>query len=173
MTLEDRVRLKARLINKELEINLQKALVEQAESPNRCWRPEGCVIAVTSLLDIQDTLNGAKGKIDNDDGSVVYNVKYRAVVFRPLYKEGEVLPCTVEAVDQIVISARCGPLSVAISAHNIPSDFVFDASEPGNPKYRSDEAGYTIHVGAVIKVRLISPNDKSNIVGTLMGQFLG
>ncbi|EAL64909.1 hypothetical protein ACTFIW_007245 [Dictyostelium discoideum] len=110
-----------------------------SEVEGTCTGRYGFIITITSV----DFLS--KGKVLESSGYVVFNVKYKAIIFKPF--KGEVLDAIVTKVTNLGFFAEAGPLSIFVSTQLIPSDMIFDAqsavpcfvSEDGSSKISKDD----------------------------------
>lgn len=130
-----------------------------------CTGKHGFVIAITSIENIGD------GIIQSSTGFATYQLKFKAVVFRPF--KNEVLDGIVEQVNKVGIFLKTGPLSCFISRHSIPNDMAFDAT---TSCYRTADETMIITAGASIRYKVVGTRvDASDIfaIGTLMDDYLG
>lgn len=81
----------------------------------------GYIVAVLQVIDPIP-----EGELDHTSGFAVFNLRYRALVFRPF--KGEVLDSVVTKVVQHGFFAESGPLTVFVSHHLLPSDMKFDTA---------------------------------------------
>lgn len=132
-----------------------------------CTGKYGFVIAITSIDSIGD------GMIESSTGFATYQLKFKAIVFRPF--KNEVLDGVVEQVNKVGIFVKTGPLSCFISRHSIPSDMTFD-SALGSGCYKTDDNSLTIQAGTHIRYKVVGTRvDASDIfaIATLMDDYLG
>jgi len=130
-----------------------------------CTGKYGFVIAITSIDDIGD------GVIESSTGFATYNLKFKAIVFRPF--KNEVLDGVVEQVNKVGIFIKSGPQNCFISRHSIPSDMQFDGN---STSYRTSDENLTIEVGSQVRYKVVGMRiDASDIfaIGTLMDDYLG
>lgn len=130
-----------------------------------CTGKYGFVIAITSIDNIGD------GIIESSTGFATYQLKYKAIVFRPF--KNEVLDGIVEQVNKVGIFLKTGPLSCFISRHSIPPDMVF---EPNSASYKTEDQTIVIEAMTPIRFKVVGTRvDASDIfaIGTLMDDYLG
>lgn len=130
-----------------------------------CTGKYGFVIAITSIDSIGD------GIIQSSSGFATYQLKYKAIVFRPF--KNEVLDGIVEDVNKVGIFLKVGPLSCFISRHSIPADMVFDAT---SALYKTEDETLVIQVSTPLRFKIVGTRvDASDIfaIGTLMDDYLG
>ncbi len=139
---QERLVLKPRFINKDLNLNIEnelRALVEGKYTPQ--W---GFTVTVVEITDV------GKGVLDNIDASVEYNVQFRALVFVP--KVDEILMCEVKSIETFM-TATCGPLEIVVATENIgenKGEYDFEDSQ-GEKRFvsTSDE----IRVGSKVYIK--------------------
>lgn len=132
-----------------------------------CTGKYGFVICVTSIENI------GPGNIKPGEGFVLYNVKYKAIVFRPF--KGEVLDAVVTQVNKVGLFTEIGPLSCFISRHSIPADMTFDPNS-NPPCYKTADEDMVIQQDDEIRLKIVGTRvDASDIfaIGTLMDDYLG
>lgn len=130
-----------------------------------CTGKYGFVIAITSIDNIGD------GIIQSSTGFATYQLKFKAIVFRPF--KNEVLDGIVEQVNKIGIFLKIGPLSCFISHHSIPNDMQFDST---TNSYKTPDETLVIAVSTLIRFKVVGTRvDASDIfaIGTLMDDYLG
>lgn len=130
-----------------------------------CTGKYGFVIAITSIDNIGD------GIIQSSTGFATYQLKFKAIVFRPF--KNEVLDGIVEQVNKVGIFLKIGPLSCFISRHSIPNDMQFD---PSSSSYKTSDETLIIQVRTPVRFKVVGTRvDASDIfaIGTLMDDFLG
>jgi DNA-directed RNA polymerase II subunit RPB7 len=130
-----------------------------------CTGKHGFVIAITSIEDIGD------GIIQSSTGFATYQLKFKAVVFRPF--KNEVLDGIVEQVNKVGIFLKTGPLSCFISRHSIPNDMTFDST---TACYKTADETLVIQAQTQIRYKVVGTRvDASDIfaIGTLMDDYLG
>ena len=106
-------------------------------------------------------------------GLVVYQIKYKAIVFRPW--KGEVIDAIVTQVNKMGFFCDIGPLSCFVSTHCIPTDMHFDANSTP-PCFKTDDESVVIKQDDEVRVKIIGTRvDATDIfaVGTLMDDYLG
>ena len=130
-----------------------------------CTGKYGFIIAITSINDIGD------GLLESNTGFASYQLKFRAIVFRPF--KNEVLDGVVEQVNKVGIFLKTGPLSCFISRHSITSDMNFDEA---TSSYVSIDETFVIRTSTQLRYKVVGTRvDASDIfaIGTLMDDFLG
>jgi DNA-directed RNA polymerase subunit E'/Rpb7 len=78
-----------------------------------------------------------EGELDDTSGFAVFNLNYRAVVFRPF--KGEVLDSVVTKVVQHGFFAESGPLTIFVSHHLLPPGMEFDVAHESWVSHANDE----------------------------------
>ncbi|RIB10795.1 RNA polymerase Rpb7 [Gigaspora rosea] len=151
--------------------NYQTFLAEKlyADVEGTCTGRYGYIIAV---LDSMESLDISKGKVIPSIGLAEFEVKYRAVVFKPF--KGEVVDGVVSQVNKMGFFADVGPLQVFVSSHLIPSDLKFDASK--NPPAYHAEDGSSIEKGYHVRIKIVGTRfDATDIfaIGTIKDDFCG
>lgn len=132
-----------------------------------CTGKYGFVIAITSIDSIGD------GMIESSTGFATYQLKFKAIVFRPF--KNEVLDGVVEQVNKVGIFVKTGPLSCFISRHSIPNDMAFDSVQ-GSGCYKTADDSLTIQAETHIRYKVVGTRvDASDIfaIATLMDDYLG
>lgn len=130
-----------------------------------CTGKYGFVIAITSIDNIGD------GILQSSTGFALYQLKFKAIVFRPF--KNEVLDGIVEQVNKIGIFLRTGPLSCFISRHSIPNDMQFDVA---SSSYKTPDDTLMIQISTPVRFKVVGTRvDASDIfaIGTLMDDYLG
>ena len=130
-----------------------------------CTGKYGFVIAITSIHNIGD------GVIQSSTGFATYQLKFKAIVFRPF--KNEVLDGIVEQVNKVGIFLKVGPLSCFISRHSIPADMQFDST---SSSYKTTDETLVIQVSTPLRFKVVGTRvDASDIfaIGTLMDDYLG
>eukprot|EP00053_Salpingoeca_punica_P008800 m.78619 g.78619 ORF g.78619 m.78619 type:complete len:174 (-) comp14757_c0_seq3:2106-2627(-) len=148
-----------------LKTTLKNKLHEEVEGT--CQGRHGFIIAVQRVIDISD------GRILPGRGHALFVIKYKALVFRPFV--GEVVDAIVSGVIEAGIVAEVGPLSVFISNHWIPDNFVFDRSSHP-PRYKSKDESESIQADDSIRLRIGAVRIEANEIhatGNLADNYLG
>ncbi|KAG7740567.1 hypothetical protein KL932_002926 [Ogataea haglerorum] len=97
------------------------------------------------------SIDVGKGKIvPGQQGYAEFEVKYRAVVWKPF--KGEVVDAIVSSVNNMGFFADVGPLSVFISKHLIPKDMKYTPSHTP-PAYISEDQ--VIMKGSKVRIKII------------------
>ncbi|ANB12911.1 DNA-directed RNA polymerase II subunit RPB7 [Sugiyamaella lignohabitans] len=117
-----------------------------ADVEGTCTGQFGYIICVMDGMKI----DVGKGRVIPSTGSAEFEVKYRAIVWRPF--KGEVVDGIVTNVNKMGVFADVGPLSVFISSHLIPSDMTFNPSA-NPPAYTSEEQ--SIEKGSRVRLKIV------------------
>lgn len=157
--------LHPRYFGPKLREVIQGKLVSEVEGT--CSGRYGFIICVTTLLDI------GKGRIrDDGTGKASFDVKYKAIVFRPF--KGEVIDCVVTSVNKMGFFAEAGPLQIFVSNHLIPDDYEY--STAGDAAYVSPDESVRIQEHTEVRLRIVGTRvDATEIfcIGTIKEDFLG
>lgn len=132
-----------------------------------CTGQFGYIVCVLDSMKI----DVGKGKVLPQTGAAEFEVKYRAVVWKPF--KGEVMDAVVNSVSKMGVIADAGPLSVFISKHMVPSDMQFNPSS-NPPVYESEDQ--VIQKGSRIRLKLIGTRTDVNeiyAIGTIKEDYLG
>ncbi|KAI9226101.1 MAG: DNA-directed RNA polymerase II subunit rpb7 [Piptocephalis tieghemiana] len=135
------------------------------EIEGSCTGRYGYVVAVLEILD------ATQGTIIPGAGLAEFDVKYKAVVCKPL--KGEVVEGVVGTVNKMGFHVDVGPLNVFVSTHLIPSDLKFDPNAE-SPQYASEDQ--VIQKGAMIRLKIINARmDSTEIfgIGSIKDDYLG
>ncbi|OEJ84123.1 DNA-directed RNA polymerase II subunit RPB7 [Hanseniaspora osmophila] len=112
-----------------------------------------------------------RGRILPNDGSAEFNVKYRAVVWKPF--KGEVVDGIVSTCTDLGFEVDVGPLNVFVSKYLMPEDLFFNsASNP--PSYQSSEQ--IISKGSRIRLKIVGTKSGVNsiyAIGSIKEDYLG
>jgi DNA-directed RNA polymerase II subunit RPB7 len=113
------------------------------------------------------------GRILPGTGHAIFRLRYKALVYRPFL--GEVLDGVIASVTRHGVFVAVGPLSVFVSARNVPSDMEFDDSEQcfASVVQGSEDR---LEVGTMVRLRIVGMRrDATEIaaVGTLRADYLG
>ena len=103
----------------------------------------GIILAVLKIEDL------SVGKVSQRSGFAIYDVKYRALVFRPLTHQ--VIDAFIIGVNEHGINADAGPLEIFIAKKLMPEGFEFDMENSSFTK-----GNVVLVKGAKIRVRIIS-----------------
>lgn len=112
-----------------------------------------------------------RGKIIPNDGSAEFEVKYKAIVWRPF--RGEVVDGIVSNVQALGIFVDVGPLNVFISHRLLPSDMEFNPTA-NPPSYVSEEQ--TIEKGSRVRLKIVGVRadvGQMFAIGTIKEDYLG
>ena len=135
-------------------------LIEEVEGAS--LGKHGYVITVTEVRD-EDI---GKGVIEDNSGHVCFNVKYRAILFRPF--KNEVLDAVVTVVNPLGFFADVGPLQVFVSRHAMPSD-LHNGFDHENNAWISDDREVEITKGCGIRLKIMGVSiDVTEIVSTVV-----
>lgn len=163
MPLQHAILLHPRYFGPQLNNVIKEKLYREVEGT--CLGSHGYVITITSIDNI------GPGKLYSE-GMACYDVKYRAIIFRPF--KGEVLEAIVKQVSKVGIFVEIGALTCFINRHSIPSHYTFQAAIPMCYKSEGDEA--VICIEEKIRVKIIGVRMDMNglfAIGTLMDDYLG
>jgi DNA-directed RNA polymerase II subunit RPB7 len=113
------------------------------------------------------------GRILPGTGHAAFPLRYKALVYRPFL--GEVLDGVITSVTRHGVFVSVGPLSVFVSARNVPSDLEFDETEHcfASVLQGSEDR---LEVGTLVRLRIVGMRrDATEIaaVGTLRADYLG
>jgi DNA-directed RNA polymerase II subunit RPB7 len=111
------------------------------------------------------------GKILDTSGDVLFSMKYRAVVMKPVV--GEVLDGTVEKVDRYGIHVVVGPIKVFISNTQFPPGFEYNEQ---NSSYTSKILNEKLGFNSEVRFRIQGVQYESNEfhpTGTMNENYLG
>nr|7O4I_G Chain G, DNA-directed RNA polymerase II subunit RPB7 [Saccharomyces cerevisiae S288C]7O4J_G Chain G, DNA-directed RNA polymerase II subunit RPB7 [Saccharomyces cerevisiae S288C]7O4K_G Chain G, DNA-directed RNA polymerase II subunit RPB7 [Saccharomyces cerevisiae S288C]7O4L_G Chain G, DNA-directed RNA polymerase II subunit RPB7 [Saccharomyces cerevisiae S288C]7O72_G Chain G, DNA-directed RNA polymerase II subunit RPB7 [Saccharomyces cerevisiae S288C]7O73_G Chain G, DNA-directed RNA polymeras len=144
---------------------LKTKLLEEVEGS--CTGKFGYILCVLDY----DNIDIQRGRILPTDGSAEFNVKYRAVVFKPF--KGEVVDGTVVSCSQHGFEVQVGPMKVFVTKHLMPQDLTFNAgSNP--PSYQSSEDVITIKSRIRVKIEgCISQVSSIHAIGSIKEDYLG
>lgn len=163
LELHHELSLHPRYFGDKLEETVKQKLFCDVEGT--CTGKYGFVIAITSIDNIGD------GIIQSSTGFATYQLKYKAIVFRPF--KNEVLDGIVDQVSKVGIFLKIGPLSCFISRHSIPNDMQFDST---SGSYKTQDEQLVIQVSTPLRFKVVGTRvDASDIfaIGTLMDDYLG
>lgn len=144
---------------------LKSKLLQDVEGT--CTGQFGYIICVMDGMKI----DVGKGRVIPGSGSAEFDVKYRAIVWRPF--KGEVVDAIVTNVNKVGIFADVGPLSVFVSSHLIPNDMVFNPSA-NPPSYSSEDQ--SIEKGSRIRLKIVGVRadvGKMYAIGSIKEDYLG
>lgn len=137
------------------------------EVEGSCTGKFGYIMCVLDCTDIDI----GKGTILPGDGSAEFEVKYRAVVWKPF--KGEVVDGLVSQVSKLGFFVDVGPLTIFVSTHLIPGDMSFNpASNP--PAYQSEDM--TIEKGSKVRLKIVGTRADVNAIyaiGSIKEDYLG
>nr|CCA20126.1 DNAdirected RNA polymerase II 19 kDa polypeptide pu [Albugo laibachii Nc14] len=142
-------------------------LIEEVEGTS--MGKYGYVITVTEVRD-EDI---GKGVIQDNSGYVCFNIRYRAILFRPF--KNEVLDAVVSVVNQLGFFADVGPLQVFVSRHAMPTD-LNNGYDHENNAWISDDREVEIRKGCGVRLRIMGVSidvTEINAIGTIKDDYLG
>uniref|UniRef100_A0A060TG99 DNA-directed RNA polymerase subunit n=1 Tax=Blastobotrys adeninivorans TaxID=409370 RepID=A0A060TG99_BLAAD len=138
-----------------------------ADVEGTCTGQFGYIICVLDGMKI----DVGKGRVIPGSGAAEFDVKYRAIVWRPF--KGEVVDAVVTNVNKMGFFADVGPLSVFVSSHLIPSDMAFNPSA-NPPAYTSDDQ--SIERGSRVRLRIVGVRadvGQMYAIGSIKEDYLG
>ncbi|GMF28803.1 unnamed protein product [Phytophthora lilii] len=121
-------------------------LIEEVEGTS--MGKYGYVITVTEVRD-EDI---GKGVIQDNSGFVCFNIRYRAILFRPF--KNQVLDAVVTVVNQLGFFADVGPLQVFVSRHAMPTDLNNGYDHESNA-WISDDREVEIRKGCGVRLKIM------------------
>jgi DNA-directed RNA polymerase II subunit RPB7 len=121
-------------------------LIEEVEGTS--MGKYGYVITVTEVRD-EDI---GKGVIQDNSGFVCFNIRYRAILFRPF--KNQVLDAVVTVVNQLGFFADVGPLQVFVSRHAMPTD-LNNGYDHENNAWISDDREVEIRKGCGVRLKIM------------------
>jgi DNA-directed RNA polymerase II subunit RPB7 len=121
-------------------------LIEEVEGTS--MGKYGYVITVTEVRD-EDI---GRGVIQDNSGYVCFNIKYRAILFRPF--KNQVLDAVVTVVNQLGFFADVGPLQVFVSRHAMPTD-LNNGYDHENNAWISDDREVEIRKGCAVRLKIM------------------
>ncbi|RLN37365.1 hypothetical protein BBJ28_00019733 [Nothophytophthora sp. Chile5] len=135
-------------------------LIEEVEGTS--MGKYGYVITVTEVRD-EDI---GKGVIQDNSGFVCFNIRYRAILFRPF--KNQVLDAVVTVVNQLGFFADVGPLQVFVSRHAMPTDLNNGYDHESNA-WISDDREVEIRKGCGVRLKIMGVSvDVTEIVRELV-----
>lgn len=141
---------------------VRKQLRQEVEG--LCHGKYGFIIRVVEVMDV------GQGVVVDNRGLAGFDVKYRAIVFRPF--KNEVMDTVVESVSKMGFFSRTGPLQIFVSNHLIPSEFSFDEHQG----YVSEDQMQRITKDKIVRLRIVGIRmDVGEIfaIGTIREDYLG
>lgn len=144
---------------------LREKLLSDVEGT--CTGQFGYIVCVLDSMNI----DVGKGRIIPSTGMAEFEVKYRAVVWKPF--KGEVVDAVVTTVNKMGFFADVGPLSVFVSTHLIPSDMKFNSSA-NPPAYVSPDEN--IEKGSRVRLKIVGTRTDVNeiyAIGSIKEDYLG
>lgn len=164
VTLQRRVQIHPRFFGVKLHEVLTQRLVMDVEGTF-----EGRYGYIVAVLDVGGSI--PPGELEEHSAFAVFPLSYQAVVFRPF--KGEVLDSVVSKVTSHGFFAECGPLTVFVSHHLLPQDFVFDSTDDA---WNSKDGQDHIKAESMVRLRIIGLKIEANEIsatGTIKDPFLG
>lgn len=113
------------------------------------------------------------GIIEYDTSSVVFTVKYTALLLRPFINE--VLDAVVSQCNALGFFAFVGPLRIFVSKYNMPED-MFNGFDGEKDAWISDDKEVVIASGSGVRLKIKGRTiEQGNItaVGTIKDNYLG
>lgn len=132
-----------------------------------CTGQFGYIVCVLDLAKV----DVGKGRVLPQSGTAEFEVKYRAVVWKPF--KGEVMDAIVSNVTKMGVFADAGPLSVFISKHSVPNDMNYNPNS-NPPCYESEEQ--VIEKGCRIRLKIVGIRTDVNeifAIGSIKEDYLG
>lgn len=132
-----------------------------------CTGQFGYIVCVLDCMSIDI----GRGRVIPTSGSAEFEVKYRAVVWKPF--KGEVVDGIVTDVNKMGIFADVGPINVFISVQNIPSTLKY-TPENNPPAYASEEENVT--KGSTVRLKIVGTAtyvNAINVIGSINEDYLG
>ncbi|OHS93413.1 DNA-directed RNA polymerase II subunit rpb7 [Tritrichomonas foetus] len=135
---------------------------------------EGVITNETGIiLTVQKIEGYGVGKVSQRTGFAIYDVKYRAIVFRPL--PNQVIDAFIINVNDQGIKAEAGPLELFIAKKCIKPDYVYDVE---NTSFTNRNNSEVLMKGGRIRVRIINTKPhtdftKLTATATMNGDGLG
>ena len=137
---------------------------------------EGLALAnygyVVNVIDVPEE-QIEPGIIEFDTGSVVFTVKYTALLLRPFINE--VLDAVVSQCNALGFFAFAGPLRIFVSKHSMPPD-MFNGFDNEKDAWISDDKEVVIASGSGVRLRIKGRTvEQGNItaIGTIKDSYLG
>lgn len=165
MTFKEQIIMDPSSLGKELENLIRGELIDKVQGS--VTHKYGYIICVIKILEI------GKGKILDTSGDVIFNVKYKAVVMKPM--KNEIIEGVVEKVERYGINVTAGVLrKIFISTNHFPGDFTFNEN---SNSFKSNELNDDeIKVDSEIRFRITNINYEMNqffCTGTMSEAYLG
>lgn len=144
---------------------LRTKLLQEVEGT--CTGQYGYIICVMDGMKI----DVGRGNVPSGVGSAVFNVKYRAIVYRPF--KGEVVDAIVTNVNKMGIFCDVGPMSIFVSQHLIPTTMSYNPTA-NPPAFQSEDQ--SIEKGSRVRVKIVGVRadvGKVFAIGSIKEDFLG
>ena len=165
MTFLEPIIMEPNSLGRELENLIRGELIQKVQGS--VSQKYGYIICVINILDI------GKGKVLDTSGEVIFNVKYKAVVMKPLVNE--IMDGIIEKVEPYGINVTAGVLrKIFISINHFPGDFQYN--ENSNSFKSNDLNDDEIKVDSEIRFRIKAINYELNqfmCTGTMSEAYLG
>ncbi|ODV91320.1 hypothetical protein CANCADRAFT_122520 [Tortispora caseinolytica NRRL Y-17796] len=148
-----------------MEEYLQHRLLEDVEGT--CTGQFGYIVCVMDRMGI----DVGKGRVVPGSGAAEFEVKYRAIIWRPF--KGEVVDGVVTSVNKMGFFVDVGPVNVFVSSHLIPSDLKFDPT--ANPPAYSGE-DQRVERGARVRLKIVGTRadvGEMFAIGSIKEDYLG
>jgi DNA-directed RNA polymerase subunit E'/Rpb7 len=149
-------------IEKDLKNKIKAKLIQKVIG--KCTEKYGYIIYVIKIFDIEN------GVIMDTTGDILFNIKYRAIVMKPLL--GEVVEGYINKVHEYGITAVVGPMEVYISKPNFPNGFEFHKETMNF----INEEGKNFEENSNIRFRIIAnqfENNEFKPAGSMNENYLG
>ena len=149
-------------IEKDLKNKIKAKLIQKVIG--KCTEKYGYIIYVIKIFDIEN------GVIMDTTGDILFNIKYRAIVMKPLL--GEVVEGYINKVHEYGITAVVGPMEVYISKPNFPNGFEFHKETMNF----INEEGKKFEENSNIRFRIIAnqfENNEFKPAGSMNENYLG
>jgi DNA-directed RNA polymerase subunit E'/Rpb7 len=163
MDFEQAIIMSPSCLYKDLKHLLRAKLIEKVQGS--ISEKYGYIIVVIKVDDART------GKILDTSGDVLFNMKYRAVVMKPVV--GEVVDGVSEKIDRYGIHVSVGPLKVFISNTQFPPGFEY--SEQTN-NYISKILNDKLSINSEVRFRIQGvqyENNEFHPTGTMNENYLG
>jgi len=152
---------------RKLRATLVRLLKEEVEG--LALATYGYVVNVIEVLEKEIK----SGIIEYDTGSVIFTVKYTALMLRPFVNE--VVDAVVSQCNQLGFFAFVGPLRIFVSKHSMPEDMMkgFDSEKDA---WISDDKEVVIATGSGVRLKIKGRTvEQGNItaIGTIKDNYLG
>ena len=111
------------------------------------------------ILTVQKIEKIGDGIVSQRTGFAIYDVKYRAIIFRPL--PNQVIDAFITSVNEQGIKAEAGPLEIFVATRCISQGFEFDVENTSfTKKIKNEKDGSILPIvlmkGSKIRVKIIN-----------------